>query len=257
MDIRFWIGGETRCTVAKWNCDVSHEPWSKLYLPLNGSPRYAVARPGEPPRWTDLRPGGLYLIPGGRRQINACKADFTLVWCHFTVQDSSLLARIAAMDAISVLPADLLSDIRGRITGCCQDGARTIAASALVHEALSRLPDPPADALAGTRRRLATAVFHLEYRFDRHPSIRELAERAGLAPSRFHELFRAAYGTSVHDYRLALRLAEAKRLLTSSDQSIQEIATHCGYPNPFNFTRMFTRRCGLSPTVWRDQAAEG
>ncbi len=253
MDIRFWIGTTTRCTVAQWNHDAAHEPWSKLYLPVDGAARYAVAHGDEAPRWCDLRPGWLYLIPGGRRQINACRSAFTLVWCHFTVQDPAMLARLAALDRIVQLPGDLLPDCAARIATCCGSGAQQHAASALVHEVFARLPEPAADAQAEVRRRLAAAVSHLEYRFDRNPSIRELAQRADLAPSRFQELFRAAYGTSVHDYRLSLRIAEAKRLL-GSGLSVQETAAQVGYANAFNFTRMFTTRCRLSPTTWRNQA---
>lgn len=256
MDIRFWAGATTRCLVSRWNNDAAHEPWSKLYLPLDGAPRYAVARPGEEPRWLDLLPGRLYLIPGGRRQINRCRSDFTLVWCHFTVQDEAAQARLAALDGIVALPADLLPRCAERIPVCWCGETQRHAASALVHEVLARLPDPPADAQAAMRRRLAGAVFQLEYHFDRNPPIRELARNAGLAPSRFQQLFRDAYGTSVHDYRLSLRIAEAKRLLASG-MSVQETASRIGYPNAFNFTRMFTRRCGQSPSAWRDQAAAG
>ena len=90
MDIRFWYGATTDCTVAHWNNDVAFEPWSKLYIPMDGQPRYAVARSGEKPVWTPLRPGQIYLIPGGRRQVNACRSGFRLVWVHFTVQDDGI-----------------------------------------------------------------------------------------------------------------------------------------------------------------------
>lgn len=253
MDIRFWAGAKTRCTVARWNSDADHEPWHKLYLPLDGSPRYAVARPGEAPRWTDLRPGQLYLIPGGRRHVNRCRSDFTLVWCHFTVQDEAMLAHLAALDRIVPLPIDLLPDCAERIAGCCGGEARRHAACALIHEVLARLPEAPADAQARLRRRLAGALFQLEYHFTRIQPISGLAQQAGLAPSRFQQLFRTAYGTSVHDYRLSLRIAEAKRLLVGG-LPVQEVAVRCGYPNAFNFSRMFSSRCGLSPSAWRDQA---
>lgn len=255
MDIRFWIGATTRCTVAHWNNDVAHEPWSKLYLPVDGSARYAVARVGEKPRWIDLRPGRLYLVPGGRRQINTCRSGFTLRWCHFTVQDPHLLARLMAMDEVLTLPVDLLPDCAQRVVDCCGSETQRLAASALVFEALARLPDLPADALAADRQRLAGAVYQLAYHLDLHPTIGELAARSDLAPSQFQQIFRRVYGTSVHHYRLSLRIAEAKRLLQISELQVQEIAARCGYPNPYNFTRLFTRRCAMSPTQWRESQA--
>jgi len=251
MDIRFWLGGTTRCTVARWNSDVEHEPWSKLYLVESGAARYAIARPDEPPRWCQLRPGHIHLIPGGRRHINACASEFILHWCHFTVQDEDVAQRIAAMDEIVSIPmtearspADVISSAASGITGRLQ-------ASALVLRMLALLPDPVPDSHAAERRRLAPAVGALEYRFDHTLSVPQLAAMAGMKPSRFHQLFRLVHGTSVHAYQLELRCAEAQRLLRTSTLSIQEIAQRCGYPSPFSFTRMFTDRCRVSPSAYR------
>lgn len=250
MDIRFWSGARTHCTVARWNNDVPHEPWSKLYCLASGRARYAVVWPGETPRWTELRPGSIYLVPGGCRQINACDRDFILDWCHFTVQDESLAARIAACVRLMAFPA---ADFPGAGEVIAQaSGAGRLRGCALVYALLARLPEPVADLYAADRRRLALAVGYLEYHFLKPLTVAGLARLAGLSQSRFQTLFRRVYGTSVKAYQISLRLAEAKRLLRAGGYSVQEVAARCGYAdNPFNFTRLFTQRVGISPTAWR------
>ncbi|NRA40132.1 MAG: helix-turn-helix transcriptional regulator [Planctomycetes bacterium] len=84
-----------------------------------------------------------------------------------------------------------------------------------------------------------------------------LASCAKLANSRFHELFKKALFCSPVVYRNHLRLQEAKRLLNSSDDSIQDIATQVGFIDPFNFSRLFKRTYGLSPRNWRHSKNAG
>jgi AraC-like DNA-binding protein len=251
MDVRFWISSRLDCTPQMWTNDAPHEAWSKLYVVTRGQARYAVARPGEPPQWIDLLPGRIYLVPGGRRQLNACRAAFHLAWCHFTVQDDALAARIAALDTVHDLgPCD--ADSAAVVAAAATPGeVNRLRATALVFSLLARLPDPLADPHADLRRRLAPAVSTLEYRFAERLDIPQLARRCGLGLSRFNQLFRRLLGTSAHDYQISLRLAEAKRLLRTSDLPVQDIAVRCGYPNAFAFTRLFTAKAGLSPSRYR------
>ncbi len=252
MDIRFWLAATTRCTVAKWNSDVAFEPWSKLYLAVEGRARYAVARENESPHWCDLVPGQLYLIPGGRRHINSCRREFVLSWCHFTVQDPDLSARIAAMDSILSIPLAEYPHAAVVVPQCCAgDDALRLRAQAVVLDSLARLPQPDPSAAGSARRRLQAAINHIEYHFHQPLAVPMLARLADLRPSRFQEVFRQAVGTSVKSYQLGLRLAEAKRLLRDTATPIQTIANQIGYDQPFHFTRIFTRHVGVSPSRWR------
>jgi AraC-like DNA-binding protein len=252
MDCRFWTSASTACTVAHWNNDVAHEPWSKLYLLRSGAARYAVARPGEAPAWTALRPGRIYLIPGGRRQINACTAGFSLAWCHFTTQDEDLGRRLSALDRLLDLPVEAVGATVEIVAGASQSASGGLRAAALVLQLLATLPDPPVpDALENQRRRLAPALTELEYRFAQPLPVGRLAALAGLKPSRFQQVFRQVHGTSVHGYQLELRFAEAQRLLLDGTLGVQAIAQRCGYASAFTFSRLFAARFGVPPSRFR------
>ena len=58
-------------------------------------------------------------------------------------------------------------------------------------------------------------------------------------------------GTSPHQYRLAQRLTRAQRRLTDTDDSIAQIAQDLGLSSQAYFARLFRRRTGLSPSIWR------
>ena len=48
------------------------------------------------------------------------------------------------------------------------------------------------------------------------------------------------------------RIENAKRLLSSTNLTVKEIAVKCGYGNEYNFMRQFKSRCGQTPTQYRN-----
>ena len=63
--------------------------------------------------------------------------------------------------------------------------------------------------------------------------------------------FKMATGTSLIDYVQNLRIEEAKRLLESTEMSVEEVGAAAGYDNSSFFRRLFKRRCGLNPGQYR------
>ncbi|MEW6654945.1 MAG: helix-turn-helix transcriptional regulator [Bacteroidota bacterium] len=55
------------------------------------------------------------------------------------------------------------------------------------------------------------------------------------------------------NFLTTLRIEEAKRLLRSTDLSINYIAEKVGYPNVTNFYRHFQRQVGMTPAAFRKQ----
>jgi transcriptional regulator GlxA family with amidase domain len=63
--------------------------------------------------------------------------------------------------------------------------------------------------------------------------------------------FKLATGLAIIDYVQNLRLEEAKRLLESSEEPVEEIGFGIGYEDPSFFRRLFKRRTGVSPGRYR------
>lgn len=70
-------------------------------------------------------------------------------------------------------------------------------------------------------------------------------------PSYLSSVFRREMGRSFVSYLTEVRMKKAVSLLEDTDESIQEIAYHCGFREPNYFSRIFRRTYGLSPREYR------
>ncbi|WP_020617237.1 helix-turn-helix domain-containing protein [Paenibacillus daejeonensis] len=91
-----------------------------------------------------------------------------------------------------------------------------------------------------------------------HPdlSLKHLSDRFQLNGKNVSQLFKESFGENFGDYVQQLRITKAKKLLTESDISQQEIATLVGYSNSITFGRMFKRTMGMTPGEYRKQSIQ-
>ena len=105
-------------------------------------------------------------------------------------------------------------------------------------------------------RVIATAERQLAERLTEPVNVEALARRLGIAYSHFRRVFKEHTGFSPWQYVLHLRLERARRLLASSDATLEEIAARLGFSSPFHFSRAFKRANGVAPDHWRRQLAQ-
>ncbi|HEY6330171.1 MAG TPA: AraC family transcriptional regulator [Blastocatellia bacterium] len=100
-------------------------------------------------------------------------------------------------------------------------------------------------------RRIRQAVAFIKGHFQKPIERKELAETAGLSPSRFSHLFRTETGTTPGEMVKSLRVQMAKDLLVTSRLRVKEIAARVGVNDESHFVRDFESVTGMSPTLWR------
>jgi AraC-like DNA-binding protein len=84
----------------------------------------------------------------------------------------------------------------------------------------------------------------------------EIAQACGLSISHFSRAFRRSTGLAPHAWLLQSRVEAAKTMLRQREKaSLSVIALACGFADQSHFTRVFTRRVGLSPGAWRRRVA--
>ena len=88
---------------------------------------------------------------------------------------------------------------------------------------------------------------------ERAMSIDEMAASVNMSRSGFQHLYKKMFGVSVINDVINGRLERAKRLLSSTDLTVAEIAAKCGYSTEYNFMRQFKSRTGKTPTEYRRQ----
>jgi AraC family transcriptional regulator len=81
-----------------------------------------------------------------------------------------------------------------------------------------------------------------------------LARESRLSPSLLIAQFKQMTGLPPYHYQLSCRLEKAKRLLTSTDAPITQIAFDLGFCASQHFSSHFKRAFGITPKAWRTQA---
>lgn len=78
-----------------------------------------------------------------------------------------------------------------------------------------------------------------------------MTDMSQLAERSFKRRFAKATGMTPIEYVQTLRLEEAKHVLETSDDPIDEVAADVGYEDPSYFGRLFKRSVGLTPAQYR------
>jgi AraC-like DNA-binding protein len=81
-----------------------------------------------------------------------------------------------------------------------------------------------------------------------------LADRLHTGYSTLRRQFRAQTGYSLKEYMLRVQLKRAKNLLALSPLSVEQIANETGFADPYYFSRLFRKRVGVAPSVFRRTA---
>ena len=81
----------------------------------------------------------------------------------------------------------------------------------------------------------------------RQLTITALALEVGINTFKLRIGFKQLFKTTIHQYRLELRLNLAKQLLAETDLTISEIAYKTGFESRDGFARCFRRKCRESP----------
>lgn len=133
------------------------------------------------------------------------------------------------------------------IAEACVQLLSAAAARGLNHDAARHSPRRPAP----DDPRLARALEHARQHCCLFPSVDDLARVAGMSRRSLERAFKKHLGTSPRQALEDLRLHEAHRRITTTDDSITEIAFAVGYKDLSHFIRAFQRLYHHSPTALR------
>ena len=86
-------------------------------------------------------------------------------------------------------------------------------------------------------------------------SVAARAAGVGLTTRELGEVVRAATGLTVNDFVIEVRIARAQSLLAETALDVGQIAARVGYDDAAYFSRVFRRRTGAAPSVFRRQQA--
>jgi AraC-like DNA-binding protein len=99
---------------------------------------------------------------------------------------------------------------------------------------------------------LVEAAFEvIEAKFARPISLSDVARAVRRSPAYLTTVVREQTGQTVVEWLVERRMAEARRLLQETDESVARIADRVGYSDATHFIRLFRRAHGTTPQAWR------
>ena len=106
-------------------------------------------------------------------------------------------------------------------------------------------------AAADRREQIRPVLAYVDGHCRESITLDDVADLVHVSPSRVRHVFKDVTGVSFKEYVTQVRVAEAKRLLLSTDLSVSEIARAVSYTNLHQFYKVFYRSCAMSPGEYR------
>ena len=101
------------------------------------------------------------------------------------------------------------------------------------------------------REMLENAYKIIEKNYANPLSIKELSYKVGLNESKLKTLFKAFFGSTIHEASTKLRMQKAKELI-SDGQNLKSVAYKLGFSALSNFSSAFKKHFGFTPSKFKD-----
>jgi len=93
----------------------------------------------------------------------------------------------------------------------------------------------------------------IERNYNRRLSLQDISKEVFLSYKYLSRVFKEKTGKTFNEYKLELKIASAKQLLSEGNYTLGQIAYMVGYQNPDSFMKMFKRVAGLTPSEYRNR----
>ena len=220
----------------------------------NSQPHVALADGGGPMRLLLVLFRPELIAPAGGRELDrGYLAPFILA--------DGRTPRVRTGTPLADQLADLLSGLRA--TADRRDPTERHVMDATLRLALGLVNrDPEAGvspdavrAAAGRREQIRPVLAYVDRHCREGITLGDVASVVHVSPSRVRHVFKDVTGVGFKAYVTQVRVAEAKRLLLSTEMSVADVARSVAYTNLNQFYKVFSRSCGMSPGEYRRQYA--
>jgi AraC-like DNA-binding protein len=265
-----WVQHDYPTDVARWN----RHPEYELHLIRSSHGSYiigdqigrfgpghvALVGSGVPHDWvSDLDPGEVIV---NRDVVIQLHPD----WVHESVRVIPELLEVADLLELSQRGVEFVGETGrraaqlieavGRCTGTARVGALYTLLAFLAHAPESESPCINSTWIADSTSKESVAAVEagLAYILEdlRGPiTAQRAAELAYMSQPSFSKHFKRASGLSFTEMVRRLRIAQACRLLLSTDMKVSRICEEVGYTNLSNFNRQFLTEMGATPREYR------
>ena len=229
-----------------WELEGLNDPFWRLYIPSLGQADVVIQLENRPAEKAKLKVGNAYLIPPHTTIYSRIDEPFAKWYVHFS------LGQRGDRATPGLYPIEYSAEMKNSIRKLSNSPKMVFPwhSARLVSEALEQLPQttwkqPKIDP------RLELAMDFMYQNLIRKISAEEIAAAAGLSVRNLNHLFKVQLNTSPKNVLIEFRLNQACRLLRHTDQTVDQIAENCGFPNRYYFSRIMKQVRSISPAAYR------
>lgn len=100
---------------------------------------------------------------------------------------------------------------------------------------------------------IRNCINYIQSNINKNLTVTDLAKMCNLSESTFYRTFVKIVGAPPKKYILEKKLSQSKLLLKFTSNTIESISFQLGYYSPFQFSRDFKKKFGISPKHYRSQ----
>jgi len=237
---------------AEWHCQFRRTHYDRLYYVEDGTGLLEFDD-----ETLVLTPGRLYLIPANLLHRHSCPQRILVSWCHFSAEaeggiDLFELLRVpntlAAMD-----PRQVETDFAALAAAMAieQGWGMLRRANLLLSLLMPFLQAADESSFRATRSRYLPVLRFIDSHLADPLTLESLAGQLGCSVEHFCRSFSRDFHLPPMRYVMRKRIQLAQHLLCRTDMKHHEIGEHCGFTDPYHFSKAFKRLSGTTPTEYR------
>ena len=247
----------------EWRTDrFAHQiiPYNRLYYPVAGEG--FVVHHGQQ---YHLRPGCIYLVPPYAQAEVSCPKYLVKYWCHFNAyildSDLDIFSLYHPIYELEVPDNDFvrtlfirmveLHSTPGTVLHSIDNLEAKSALGLLIAPFLKTIKNEFHGKLADSMTKFVGLLVYIEKNLSKKLTLARLAGEFHLNPTYLSNMFAQKMGLPLIAYCNRRRIRQAIDLIWSTDHSVSEIAYKTGSGDVANFSKMFKRVTGLSPSEYR------
>ena len=219
-----------------------------------------------------LVPGQVLVLPKGRSHTYQSDSNqpWSIYWAHFDGERVSQFMDYLGFPVTqsnSSKPVITLRNWRPLLSDVTQllnlqherlTLDRGILASSLLRKLISEIPMLAKRELPQKNEfNLTTLDRYMRDNSHKSLLLEELAEFAGLSKFHFSKRFRHETGVAPLQYFTRMKVEQAAQMLLEGNYTIRQVSQTFGFDDPYYFSRLFKKHCGLSPQHYRNKQKNG
>jgi len=179
-------------------------------------------------------------------------------WNYFWMNCSPEFAMQYAKGSVRIDENGIFSyDFHGQLLGIIDrimSGTHTISSVEALGYAFSILAmHVPAQSISRGGQYVRQAKSYIESSIGKNLTVRDVAEAVNIHDRYLYNLFVQIEGISPKEYIVQRKLETAEDLLAHTDLPVCEIGQAAGFSDVYSFSRLFKRKRGIPPTVFRSR----